>query len=44
MTDPDLKAEYWTMYVDGLSVAGIRGVGVIIFFLEKDVLRYGIQL
>ena len=44
MTDLNLKAEYWTMYADGLSVAGIGGVSVIIFSLEKDVLRYGIQL
>ena len=35
MTDLDPKAEYWMIYADGSFVAGLGGVGVIIFSLEK---------
>ncbi|XP_075654351.1 uncharacterized protein LOC142624589 [Castanea sativa] len=39
----DLEAEYWTIYANGSSVAGLRGIGVIITSLEKDVLKYGAE-
>ena len=32
------------MYIDGSSALGMGGVGVIILSLEKDLLRYGVQL
>ena len=32
------------MYTDGSSALGLGGVGVILLSLEKDVLRYGVQL
>ena len=32
------------IYTDGLSITGLRGVGIIITSPEKDVLKYGVQL
>ena len=32
------------MYADGSSVAGLKGVGVIVTSPKKDVLKYGFQL
>ena len=32
------------MYTDGLSIAGVGGVGVILLSPEKDILKYGVQL
>ena len=34
LPDFDTEAEYWTMYADGSSVTGLRGVGVIMSSLE----------
>ena len=44
MTDPDPKAKYKTIHADGSSVAGVRVIGVILLFPEKDVLKYEVQL
>ena len=44
LLDPDQYVEYWTVCSDGLSVTGLRGVGVIMTSLENDVLKYGVQL
>ena len=44
LLDPDPKAEYLMVYVDGLSITGLGGVGVIIFSLEKDNFKNGVQL
>lgn len=44
MTDLDLKAKYWTIQAYGSSAVGVRGVGVILLSLEKDVLKYRVQL
>ena len=30
---------YWTMYIDSSATFGIGGVGVILFSLEKDILK-----
>ena len=43
LPDPDQEAKYWTIYANG-SIAGLRGVGVIVTLPEKDVLKYGVQL
>ena len=32
------------IYTDGLSITGLRGVGIIITSPEKDVLKYGVQI
>ena len=32
------------MCADGLSIVGLGGIGVIVTSLEKDVLKYGVQL
>ena len=42
--DQDLEAEYWTVYIDGSSTVGVRGVGVIFLSFERDILKYGVQL
>ena len=44
MTDQDLEANYWTVYMDGSSAAGFGGVGVILLSPKKDILKYGVQL
>lgn len=44
LSNPDPRAEYWTAYADGSSVTSLGRVGVIIFSLKKDVLKYGVQL
>lgn len=31
-------------HIDGPSASGIGGVGVVLLSLEKDVLKYGVQL
>ena len=40
----DQEAKYWTIYIDGSSITGFGVVGIIITTLEKDTLRYGVQL
>ena len=40
----DRGIEYWTVCIDGLSVTGLGGIGIIMTSLEKDVLKYGVQL
>ena len=40
MTELDPEAEYWTIYMDGLSAAGVEGAGVIVLSPEKDILKY----
>lgn len=42
MMDQDLEADYWTVYADGLSTAGVGGVGVILLSPKKDILNYGV--
>jgi len=44
LPDLDLEVEYWTICADSLSVVGFGGVGVIVTLLEKDILKYGVQL
>ena len=39
----DRGIEYWTVCIDGLSVTGLGGIGIIMTSLEKDVLKYGVQ-
>ena len=36
----DLKAEYWTMYAEGLFVTSLGSFSVIVTSLEKDALKY----
>ena len=43
MTNLDPKAEYWKVHVDGSSIAGVGGVGVILLSPKKDALKYGVQ-
>ena len=42
--DPDHEAEYWTICADGSSVAGLRGISIIMTSPKKDILKYGVQL
>ena len=42
--EQDSKSGYWTMYTDGSAASGIGRVGVILFSLEKDILKYGVKL
>ena len=42
LPNPDLEAEYWMIYADCSSVVRLRGVGLIVTSLEKDVLKYGV--
>ena len=44
IADQDPESNYWTMYTNGPSTVGIGGVRVILLSLEKDILRYGVQL
>ena len=44
LLDLDQEAEYWTIYTNGLSVARLGGIGIIMTSPEKDVLKYGVQL
>lgn len=44
ITNPDPKAEYQTLHANGSLVAGVGGVGVILLSLEKDNLKYQVQL
>lgn len=39
----DQEAEYWTIFTDGSSIIGLRGVGIIVTMFEKDTLRYRVQ-
>ena len=43
-TKQDPESRYWTMYTNGSVASGIGGVGVILFSLEKDILKYGVKL
>jgi len=40
----DSELDYWTIYTDDLVASSIGRVGVILFSLEKGVLKYGVQL
>ena len=40
----DPKSDYWTVDTNGSSTIGIRGVGVILLSLKKDILKYEVQL
>lgn len=42
MIDQDPELEYWIVYTDGLLVAGVGGVGVILLSPKKDILKYGV--
>ena len=42
MTDQDPEVDYWTMYTNRSSIAGVRGVGVILLSPKKEVLKYGV--
>jgi len=44
MTNQDLEADYWMVYVDRSSTVGVGGVGVILLSPKKDILKYGVQL
>ena len=44
MMDQDPEANYYTIYTDRSSAVGVGGIGVILLSLEKDILKYGIQL
>ena len=44
MADQDPELDYWMVYMNGSSALGMGGVGVILLSLEKDILRYGVQL
>ena len=44
LPNPDQEAKYWTIYLDGSSVTGLEGVGVIMMSPESDMLKYGVQL
>ena len=37
--EQDPESGYWTMYIDSSATFGIGGVGVILFSLEKDILK-----
>ena len=41
---PDLEAKYWTMYAEGLFVTSLESFSVIVTSLEKDALKYEVQL
>ena len=41
MTDQDPEVDYWTMYTNRSSIAGVGGVGVILLSPKKEVLKYG---
>ena len=40
IADQDLESDYWTVYIDGSSAAGIGGVRVILLSPKKDILIY----
>ena len=42
--DPAGRMIYWTICTDGSSVTGLGGVDIIMTSLEKDILKYGVQL
>ena len=42
MTDQDPEVDYWTMYTNRSSIAGVGGVGVILLSPKKEVLKYGV--
>ena len=42
MTDQDPEVDYWTMYTNRSSIAGVGGVGVILRSPKKEVLKYGV--
>ena len=44
MVDQDPKSDYWTVYTDGSPVSGMGVVRVILLSLEKDLLKYRVQL
>ena len=44
MADQDPKSDYWTVYTDGSPVSGMGVVRVILLSLEKDLLKYRVQL
>ena len=44
MADQDPKSDYWIVYTDGSPVSGMGVVRVILLSLEKDLLKYRVQL
>ena len=44
MADQHPESDYWTMYTDGSSASGMGVVRVILLSLEKDLLKYRVQL
>lgn len=42
MTDQDPEVDYWMMYTNRSSIAGVGGVGVILLSPKKEVLKYGV--
>ena len=44
LPDPNQEIEYWKICIDGSSVGGLGGIGIIITSPENDVLKYGVQL
>ena len=40
----DQEAKYWTVYSNGSSVTGLRGIGVLMMSIKNVVLKYGVQL
>ena len=44
LLDTNQEVEYWTICTDGLSIAELRDVGIIVTSPKKDVLRNEVQL
>ena len=44
MTEQHPKADDWIVNTNRSSAVSVGGVGVILLSLEKDVLKYGVQL
>ena len=44
MADQNPESDYWTVYTDGSSAVGVKGLRVILQSLEKDILKYRVQL
>ena len=40
----DDQMQFWTVHADGSFVKELGGTGVIMISLDKDVLKYGVQL
>ena len=40
----DDQTQFWTIHADGSSIKELGDLGVILISLDKDVLKYGVQL